>query len=168
MCECASAVGGLHRLPPKGKPELRAAPSKAGLHFGVTPAILRARYNLTAADVGGVQNNSQAVAQVSPSLSVVLRGSWQSLQPSVLLQFLEQYYSPADLSEFMSIFGKSFKHNSQVERVVGTQGRGKAGVEASLDIEYIMSTGSNISTWFFTNPGMRSLRSHALKEPKIF
>lgn len=92
----------------------------------------------------------------------------QSLQPSFLFQFLEQYYSPADLSEFMSIFGRSFKHNSQVERVVGTQGAGKAGVEATLDIQYIMSTGANISTWLFTNPGMRSLQFFSLYEPKKY
>lgn len=70
------------------------------------------------------------------------------------LQFLEQYYSPADLAEFMSLFGSGFQHHTQVDRVVGTQGAGKAGIEASLDVEYIMSTGANISTWIFTNPGM--------------
>lgn len=53
----------------------------------------------------------------------------------------------------MSLFGSGFKHHSAVDRVVGTQGGGKAGLEASLDIEYIMSTGANISTWVFTNPG---------------
>ena len=71
-----------------------------------------------------------------------------------VFQFLEQYYSPADLAEFMSMFGRSFQHHSQVDRVVGTQGAGKAGLEASLDVEYIMSTGANISTWVFTNPGL--------------
>ncbi|XP_033498532.1 tripeptidyl-peptidase 1 [Epinephelus lanceolatus] len=136
-------VGGLHRLPPKGQDLIRASSnrkrkqSKAGLHLGVTPAVLRACYNLTAADVGTAQNNSQAVAQ-----------------------FLEQYYSPADLAEFMSMYGGGFKHLSQVDRVVGTQGAGKAGLEASLDIEYIMSTGANISTWVFTNPGR-----HESQEP---
>lgn len=134
-------VGGLHRLPPKGQQELSKASSnrrqKPGVHLGVTPAILRARYNLSTTDVGTAQNNSQAVAQ-----------------------FLEQYYSPADLAEFMSMFGRSFQHHSQVDRVVGTQGTGKAGMEASLDVEYIMSTGANISTWVFTNPGR-----HESQEP---
>ncbi|XP_027130578.1 tripeptidyl-peptidase 1 [Larimichthys crocea] len=136
-------VGGLHRFPPKVQQETKASSnrkqkqSKAGVHLGVTPAILRARYNLTATDVGKAHNNSQAVAQ-----------------------FLEQYFSPADLAEFMTLFGRSFPHRSQVDRVVGTQGAGKAGVEASLDIEYIMSTGANISTWLFTNPGR-----HESQEP---
>lgn len=53
------------------------------------------------------------------------------------------------------MFGGAFQHRSEVDRVVGTQGGGKAGIEASLDVEYIMSTGANISTWVFTNPGMR-------------
>ncbi|XP_071355152.1 tripeptidyl-peptidase 1 [Trachinotus anak] len=131
-------VGGLHRLPPKGQDlNKEQKQSKEGVHLGVTPAILRARYNLTAADVGTAQNNSQAVAQ-----------------------FLEQYYHPADLAEFMSMFGGSFQHLSVVDRVVGTQGGGRAGIEASLDIEYIMSTGANISTWVFTNPGR-----HESQEP---
>ncbi|XP_053191661.1 tripeptidyl-peptidase 1 isoform X2 [Scomber japonicus] len=136
-------VGGLHRFPPKGLDPNKASSnrkqkqSKAGIHLGVTPAILRARYNLSASDVGTAGNNSQAVAQ-----------------------FLEQYYSPADLAEFMAMFGRSFKHLSEVDRVVGSQGKGKAGIEASLDVEYIMSTGANISTWVFTNPGR-----HESQEP---
>lgn len=77
FCGCGFTVGGLHRLPPKGKHDMSAALSKADeeieLHFGVTPAVLRARYNLTASDVGGGQNNSQAVAQVSLSLSAVFQ-----------------------------------------------------------------------------------------------
>ncbi|XP_027856847.1 tripeptidyl-peptidase 1 [Xiphophorus couchianus] len=131
-------VGGLHRVPPKGKDANRKRPrSKAGVHLGVTPAVLRTRYNLTATDVGSAENNSQAVAQ-----------------------FLEQYYHPADLAEFMLMFGGTFQHLSEVDRVVGTQGGGKAGLEASLDVEYIMSTGANISTWVFTNPGR-----HETQEP---
>lgn len=71
-----SIVGGLHRFPPKGQDHSEALSkgkqmqSKAGLHLGVTPAILRARYNLTETDVGTAQNNSQAVAQVWPNYSV--------------------------------------------------------------------------------------------------
>ncbi|MCJ8736976.1 hypothetical protein PDJAM_G00018590 [Pangasius djambal] len=134
-------VGGVLRFPLSGKEISKAweGPKRSGkaFHLGVTPTILRARYNLTAADIGNAANNSQAVAQ-----------------------FLEQYYHPADLAEFMNLFARGFKHLSEVERVVGTQGGGKAGLEASLDVEYIMSTGANISTWVFTNPGR-----HETQEP---
>lgn len=67
----------------------------------------------------------------------------------------------------MRLFGSGFAHRSQVDRVVGRQGGGKAGLEASLDVEYIMSTGANISTWVFSNAGTdpsslpRAPRSHS-------
>ncbi|XP_062863312.1 tripeptidyl-peptidase 1 [Trichomycterus rosablanca] len=134
-------VGGVLRFPQRRKEVGKAwtGPSRSGnsVHLGVTPATLRARYNLTAADVGSAANNSQAVAQ-----------------------FLEQFYHPADLAEFMSLFGGGFKHYTKVDRVVGKQGGGKAGLEASLDVEYIMSSGANIPTWVFTNPGR-----HETQEP---
>ncbi|XP_018427321.1 PREDICTED: tripeptidyl-peptidase 1 [Nanorana parkeri] len=79
---------------------------------------------------------------------------------SLHLQFLEQYFSQGDLSAFMKLFGGSFEHRSEVDHVVGEQGAGRAGLEASLDVEYIMSMGANISTWVFTNPGR-----HESQEP---
>lgn len=75
---------------------------------------------------------------------------------SLFPQFLEQYFHQADLAEFMQLFGSSFGHRSEVDQVVGHQGKGKAGLEASLDVEYIMSTGANISTWVFSNAGTDS------------
>lgn len=65
-----TTVGGLHRLPPKGQDLSKDQKQrKEGVHLGVTPSILRARYNLTASDVGTAQNNSQAVAQVWTSVN---------------------------------------------------------------------------------------------------
>uniref|UniRef100_A0AAY4BY34 Peptidase S53 domain-containing protein n=1 Tax=Denticeps clupeoides TaxID=299321 RepID=A0AAY4BY34_9TELE len=142
-------VGGVHRFPPKKQEVAKSltsrGPAEAGFHLGVTPAVLRERYNLSASDVGSVENNSQAVAQ-----------------------FLEQFYHPADLAEFMSLFGGGFQHLSTVDRVVGTQGGGKAGLEASLDVEYIMSTGANISTWVFTNPGDSGAGCRHLTKENVF
>ncbi|XP_041121530.1 tripeptidyl-peptidase 1-like [Polyodon spathula] len=141
LSEHLDFVGGVHRFP-DSKMALRRTwangkKRKAEFHLGVSPSILRQRYNLTVSDVGSSQNNSQAVAQ-----------------------FLEQYFHPADLAEFMKLFGRGFKNLPKVERVVGKQGCGKAGLEASLDVEYIMSTGANIPTWVFTNPGR-----HESQEP---
>lgn len=60
----------------------------------------------------------------------------------------------------MKIFGGSFEHRLEVDHVVGQQGGGRAGLEASLDVEYIMSMGANISTWVFSNSGR-----HESQEP---
>ncbi|XP_051647270.1 tripeptidyl-peptidase 1 isoform X2 [Manacus candei] len=135
LAEHLDFVGGMHRFPVEhtvSRAEARKDVGSAGasFHLGVTPAILRQRYNMTGGDVGLLPNNSQACAQ-----------------------FLEQYFHQADLAEFMQLFGSSFAHRTQVDRVVGHQGHGKAGLEASLDVEYIMSTGANISTWVFSNAG---------------
>lgn len=134
-------VGGLHRFPPISSLRQRSEPQVAGsfgLHLGVTPSVIRERYNLTAQDVGsGTTNNSQACAQ-----------------------FLEQYFHESDLAKFMSLFGGKFEHQASVARVVGKQGSGHAGIEASLDVEYLMSAGANISTWVYSNPGR-----HESQEP---
>lgn len=53
----------------------------------------------------------------------------------------------------MRLFGGNFAHQESVARVVGQQGRGRAGIEASLDVEYLMSAGANISTWVYSSPG---------------
>ncbi|NXJ72143.1 TPP1 peptidase, partial [Rostratula benghalensis] len=148
LAEHVDFVGGLHRFPAERRVVSRAWDGKdagtrqqrggrGGFHLGVTPSIIRQRYNMTGGDVGLLPNNSQACAQ-----------------------FLEQYFHQADLAEFMQLFGRSFGHRSQVDRVVGRQGQGKAGLEASLDVEYIMSTGANVSTWVFSNAGR-----HESQEP---
>ncbi|XP_074789517.1 tripeptidyl-peptidase 1 [Athene noctua] len=148
LAEHLDFVGGLHRFPAERKVVSRAwarkemewgqqSEGRAAFHLGVTPSVIRKRYNMTGGDVGLLPNNSQACAQ-----------------------FLEQYFHQADLAEFMQLFGRSFGHRSQVDQVVGHQGRGKAGLEASLDVEYIMSTGANVSTWVFSNAGR-----HESQEP---
>lgn len=134
-------VGGLHRFPPISSLKQRPKPQvagKFGAHLGVTPSVIRKRYNLTAQDVGsGTTNNSQACAQ-----------------------FLEQYFHESDLDKFMRLFGGKFEHRVSVERVVGKQGKGRAGIEASLDVEYLMSAGANISTWVYSSAGR-----HESQEP---
>ncbi|XP_034615097.1 tripeptidyl-peptidase 1 isoform X2 [Trachemys scripta elegans] len=146
LAEHIDFVGGLHRFPAERKVVTRASgkeeataryQQRAAFHLGVTPSVIRKRYNLTDGDIGALPNNSQACAQ-----------------------FLEQYFHPADLAEFMKLFASSFGHRSRVDQVVGHQELGKAGLEASLDVEYIMSTGANISTWVFSNAGR-----HESQEP---
>ncbi|XP_002167598.1 tripeptidyl-peptidase 1 isoform X1 [Hydra vulgaris] len=140
IAEHIDFVGGLHRFPAvnffKTKFENinynknHYISHSELFHIGVYPSVLRKRYNLTADDVGSHPNNSQVVAQ-----------------------FLEQYFNPNDLSEFMSIFvGKDFPHKTSIEKVIGPD-TGRSGVEASLDTQYIMGLGANITTWFWSTPG---------------
>jgi len=147
-------IGGIHRFPAvnwgkTNNEELRQKeavrmmeaklehPDVDGIHIGVYPKVLRQRYNLTVEDVGSHPNNSQVVAQ-----------------------FLEQYYHAADLSEFMSIFvGSEFVHQTEIPKVIGPNS-GRAGIEASLDTQYIMGLGANITTWFWSTGGR-----HESQEP---
>ncbi|EDO41785.1 predicted protein [Nematostella vectensis] len=106
-----------------------------GIHIGVYPSVLRDRYNVSDT-VGSHPNNSQCIAQ-----------------------FLEQFYSPTDLKEFFLLFGGSFTHLDKVAKVIGPDS-GRPGVEASLDTQYIMSLGANITTWFWSTGGR-----HEKQEP---
>ena len=147
-------VGGLHRFPAvnwikrkssgdntsKFKISLEKVTKERGtqnpeIHIGVYPTVLRERYNISKT-VGNHPNNSQVVAQ-----------------------FLEQFYNAGDLKEFMRMFGSGFVHQNEISKVVGPDS-GRSGIEASLDTQYIMSTGANISTWFWSTAGR-----HETQEP---
>lgn len=135
-------VGGILRFPSKlgaaFQRRHKRREGKAAFHLGTTPTVLRQRYNLTATDVGSNPNNTQMTAQ-----------------------FLEQYFHQTDIEEFMRIFvGSEFPHRTQVDKVVGPDPSGRARVEASLDVDYMMTTGANISTWFWSTPGR-----HESQEP---
>lgn len=136
IAEYLDFVGGLHRFPAVNffkthKEATTTLDNQAGaVHIGVYPKVLRERYNLTAEDVGSHPNNSQVVAQ-----------------------FLEQYFSQSDFSEFMSMFvGSDFVHRIQIDKVIGPNS-GRSGIEATLDTQYIAGLGANITTWFWSTGG---------------
>jgi len=136
-------VGGVHRFPSKTgafqrRRKQKPVVEKGAFHLGTTPTVLRERYNLSASDVGSNPNNKQMTAQ-----------------------FLEQYFHQTDIEEFMRIFvGSEFPHRTQVDKIIGPDPEGRARVEASLDVDYIMTTGANISTWFWSTAGR-----HESQEP---
>lgn len=90
ICHSLSLVGGLHRFPPVRKAlrrrENKLVGIKEGFHLGVTPSVLRERYNLTSRDTGNHPNNSQACAQVprascSPCVSTMCHISFPPIYP---------------------------------------------------------------------------------------
>eukprot|EP00051_Salpingoeca_urceolata_P021428 m.336287 g.336287 ORF g.336287 m.336287 type:complete len:645 (-) comp19795_c1_seq2:3835-5769(-) len=119
-------VGGVHRFPAVAAAPSPVRPRRASA-VGVTPGVLRKRYNIT--EVGQVESNAQSVAQ-----------------------FLGQYFHQPDLAEFWLEFGNGFKHLEKVSKYLGPD-TGITGTEAALDVEYIMSTGANITTWFWSTGG---------------
>lgn len=94
----------------------------------VTPAFLRAMYNMKETDVGNgtALNNTQAVAS-----------------------FIKQYYDPKDLK----VFWAKYKPPAVTPYSdVGVQEH-KAEVEASIDSEYISATGAGIPVQMWYTPG---------------
>ena len=93
-----------------------------------TPSTIRAAYGM-----GSVQGSGKAQSMVQIS------------------GFLEEYAEDSDLQEFFGHFypegkGRKFK-------VVGPNGS-PSGVEAALDVQYVMSIGSNVSaTFWYTDAG---------------
>jgi len=128
-------IGGLHRVPNTLRINKRNVKEVKDFRYGVHPDTLRKRYNISE-NVGTNPNNVQATAQ-----------------------FLNQHYSPTDLKEFMYFFGKSFPHLTEVTTVVGPN-KGKAGLEANLDVQYMMAIGANISTTFWSTANL-----HEKQEP---
>eukprot|EP00026_Physarum_polycephalum_P002529 Phypoly_transcript_02536.p1 GENE.Phypoly_transcript_02536~~Phypoly_transcript_02536.p1 ORF type:complete len:559 (+),score=75.66 Phypoly_transcript_02536:150-1826(+) len=101
--------------------------------LGVTPDLIRKLYGV--GDVEGqASGNKQAVAQ-----------------------FLKQWYSQTDLDEFFLLHYRNSL--GQKPTVVG-ENKFPAGTEASLDIQYIMSVGANISTEFWSDDNL-----HENQEP---
>lgn len=91
----------------------------------VTPATIRSRYNVT--DIGSNPANSAATSQ-----------------------FLLQWYSSSDLAKF---FSQNKLPDYKVAKVVGENHEDIPGIEASLDIQYLMGVSQNITTWFYFTAG---------------
>jgi tripeptidyl-peptidase-1 len=90
----------------------------------IGPSNLRTRYNVTDS-FSGSTNATQAVAE-----------------------FQGQYYSPQDLDTFFSKFVPG--GNASVDKVIGPNNANDAGVEAELDIQYIMGVNPNAPTYFYS------------------
>uniref|UniRef100_A0A6B2L1F0 Peptidase S53 domain-containing protein n=1 Tax=Arcella intermedia TaxID=1963864 RepID=A0A6B2L1F0_9EUKA len=129
-------VGGVKHFPVLRSRSLGSRKRSPLQDLQVTPRLLKERYNINSA-VGQAKNNSQSVAQ-----------------------FLEQYFSAADLEEFFTLFLQTAI--GTVPTTVGPNDFG-AGVEASLDIEYIMSTGQGIPTVFWSTGGLHDNQEPFLK-----
>jgi tripeptidyl-peptidase-1 len=114
-------VSGVHHFPnPKKGVFLTPAST-----YAIGPTDLRTRYNVTDFASGNA-NNTQAVAE-----------------------FQGQYYSPTDLETFFEKYVPGNK-NATVAGVVGPNLGSDPGVEAELDIQYIMGVNPDTPTYFYS------------------
>jgi len=127
VAEAVDFVGPTVRFPAVQQLTLRAQPSSPDL--GVTPSFLRKLYKVGDA-TGKASNNNQTVAQ-----------------------FLGQYYSPTDLQSFFKQFSPSEEGKTPTE--IGPNDSSNPGMEASLDIEYIMGVATNVPTTFWSTAGQQ-------------
>lgn len=118
------AIAGLRTFPPARPRSL--APRGTTSTGGISPAEIKKYFNMPANIAGTASSNLQAVAE-----------------------FLEQYYAPSDLTTFQ----QNFKLPKQaVTKVDGPNVASNPGIEASLDIEYIMGVAPGVPTWFVYTP----------------
>lgn len=92
----------------------------------IDPTVIRTRYNVSNDTVCTNKGNAQAVAE-----------------------FQSQFYSPTDLQKFWTDY-VDYAPFTPVYQIVGTNNADRPGIEASLDIEYIMSVAPECETWFYS------------------
>ena len=121
-------VGPTIRLPTVAHPEFKGIKSNVAAPLDeVTPDYLRKLYN-----VGGY-------TATNPKSSMAVTG------------FLNQYINPDDLQTFFEQYDPSSK--GRTATIVGPNEANNPGIEASLDIQYVMAMGSGIpkTTFWSTN-----------------
>jgi tripeptidyl-peptidase-1 len=94
----------------------------------IVPIIIRQRYNISSSLVITNANNSHAVAE-----------------------FQAQFFSQTDLTQFFKTYVPYAPPNSNlVAKIIGQNAPTSPGVEASLDIQYLMGVAPNATTWFYS------------------
>lgn len=126
-------VGGVKHFPRLRISKKQQPQRSKRLGLAITPRIVHEKYG-TGSTKNTAANNSQAVHQ-----------------------FLGQFFWEADLQEFFTLYSQENigKHPIKVGPDTGF-----AGGEADLDIEYVMSVGRDVRTYFWSTAGL-----HGGQEP---
>ena len=125
-------IGPSTRFPSSRTPRVEAAaPGSSSLarqlQSGQTPTTLRALYGV------GTTTATQAKSQ------------------QVATGYLGEYASATDLATFFTSFYPA--SNGKTFNTFGPNVPGNPGVEANLDVQYIMAMGANVNTTFWYTPG---------------
>jgi tripeptidyl-peptidase-1 len=136
------AIYGLHQLPLPRNKHVTVTPANNAtqnsrqlkqLPVSVNPKVIRKAYDVSGVTPTGSAKNRQAVVEFQAQETI----------------------SQSDLSEFFYLFVPNAPPNAdKVSKFVGpTDGLGAAGVESSLDIQYIMGVAPGVQTefWYMQN-----------------
>ncbi|KAG2391809.1 hypothetical protein C9374_013294 [Naegleria lovaniensis] len=129
ISQIVSFVSGIVRFPNMKHFMKSKSSLNTGSNIPITPQVIWKRYNITMPTTINSQS-SQAVAS-----------------------FLGQYFSYSDLSQFQA----SFNLVRQSPSTMGPNDESKPGVEASLDVQYIMGVGYKINTLIVSTPGISNI-----------
>jgi len=103
---------------------------KLPTNLETNPSTIRQLYGIGTFEAKGAPGNSQQVAG-----------------------FLNNSFSPSDLQQFFSNYYP--KGKGRTAKIVGPNDASNPTIEASLDVQYIMATGANVPTTFWSTPGQR-------------
>ena len=129
IADSVTLISGIVRLPSMENRVKMTKTASAQDDGLITPQVIWKRYNITVPTFVS-SNSSQSVAS-----------------------FLQQYYSESDLALFQSTY--NLVRQSPI--VYGPNDESNPGVEASLDIQYLMGVGYKIRTTFVSTPGVSNV-----------
>ncbi|KAG2392372.1 hypothetical protein C9374_012624 [Naegleria lovaniensis] len=132
LAQAVTMISGLVRFPTLERKMVFSSDSQHSRtpnNFPITPKVIWNRYNIT------------FPATVDPKSS------------QAVASFLQQYYSTSDLILFQNTYGLE----KQLPKLVGPNIESNPGVEASLDIQYLMGVGYKINTTFVSTPGINPI-----------
>jgi tripeptidyl-peptidase-1 len=126
--DAVAAVYGMHGLPlPPRKPiGASGGPTPPENPVNVTPAVLQKTYNVAGVTPSGSLKNKQAVAEFQG----------QTIEPSDLVKFFKDYV-PKGIA------------GDKIHKFVGKGAVGMSGIEAALDVDYIMGNSPGLLTEFW-------------------
>jgi len=95
--------------------------------FNVTPAWIKKRYGVVDSDIPRTGTNLQSVAS-----------------------FLGQYYVPSDLEQFQT---QNSLASAPVKKTIGPNNASKPGIEAQLDVQFLLGIADGIDSWVWSTAG---------------
>jgi tripeptidyl-peptidase-1 len=125
--DAVAAVYGMHGLPlPPRKPILGSPNPFPPQPVNVTPAVIEKVYDVSGVTPSGSMKNKDAVAEFQG----------QTIEPSDIVKFFKDYVPKAATAD-------------KIHKFVGDKGIGMSGIEAALDVDYIMGVAPGLLTEFW-------------------